>query len=66
LSIEIDFSAGTSIGAACAEAVDKAKKLDVCFVFNFNGAHLMATPKTTPEDLVKEYYLETKKQNEER
>lgn len=50
-TLKIEFMAGSSIGAACREAVNLAAKLDLLVVFDFNGVHVMARGTTDPRAL---------------
>lgn len=53
--LKIEFLVGSSIEAACAEAVLLASKLDVLVTFNFNGTEVMARRLDDPARLAAEF-----------
>lgn len=59
--VKVEFCCGDDILAACREASRLAKLLGCFVVFDFNGVHCMASPKTDPEALAASWDLQLKR-----
>ena len=58
-SVEVEFSAGTSIERGCREAIKLATTLETVVAFAFNGIKFYVNDRDTVEDLVKTYHKRT-------
>ena len=57
MCLKVSFLPGTTLEEAIADAIEKARKLDIAFVeFSFNGVHF-AISRTSDINKEIEYYL---------
>jgi hypothetical protein len=56
MDLRVEFLAGTDLYQAVEEAIEKAVKLDLCYViFNFNGVEIHVGKNADYDQIKKEY-----------
>lgn len=56
LALHTEVLAGSNVKDATREMVELSQRMGMMVLADFNGFHAIATPKTDPEELAKEYH----------
>lgn len=55
LTLKVETGVGARLEQTAHEIITLAKRLDICVTTKFNGLVLIATPKSSIDDIVKRY-----------